>query len=130
MQDDSNGNEGKLFDEYYSPIVDSDEVIDLSGTNEYVDNLSFDPRMDALGLRMYTFNHQQSFAAEDMEERPKEYYDLMRYCFQIPEFEENFQNPPHKSNMDFIGSLDLRKGCFLGQELTARTSYNGVRFDV
>lgn len=107
-------------------MIDSEEDLDFSGEDEYIDNLSFDPRCSKLGLRMYTFNHRQTFEASELVERSKEDYDLLRFWYQIPEFEENFKNPPHKSNMDFLGSLDLKKGCFLGQELTARTAFNGV----
>ena len=33
---------------------------------------------------------------------------------------------PHKYNLDFTNSINLKKGCFLGQELTASTHYKGV----
>jgi folate-binding protein YgfZ len=33
---------------------------------------------------------------------------------------------PQESNMDFMGAIDFRKGCYLGQELTIRTHHTGV----
>jgi folate-binding protein YgfZ len=33
---------------------------------------------------------------------------------------------PHSVNLDLYNSLDLNKGCFLGQEMTARNEYQGV----
>lgn len=33
---------------------------------------------------------------------------------------------PHESNMDLLGGIDFRKGCYLGQELTIRTHHTGV----
>lgn len=33
---------------------------------------------------------------------------------------------PQESNMDLLGGIDFRKGCYLGQELTIRTHHTGV----
>lgn len=33
---------------------------------------------------------------------------------------------PHESNIDLLGGIDFRKGCYLGQELTIRTHHTGV----
>lgn len=95
----------------------------------FIDNICRDPRQPNLGYRMYTASGVtgQTFEADSLMPRELEYYDLLRFAYQIPEFEEVYASPPQKNNFDlFKGSLDLRKGCFLGQELTARTSYNGV----
>ena len=33
---------------------------------------------------------------------------------------------PHEALMDQLGGVDFRKGCYVGQELTARTKYRGL----
>lgn len=33
---------------------------------------------------------------------------------------------PLESNMDYMGAIDFRKGCYVGQELTIRTRHTGV----
>jgi len=33
---------------------------------------------------------------------------------------------PQESNIDFMGGIDYRKGCYVGQELTIRTHHTGV----
>jgi len=33
---------------------------------------------------------------------------------------------PQESNVDFMGGIDYRKGCYVGQELTIRTHHTGV----
>ena len=33
---------------------------------------------------------------------------------------------PQESNMDYMGGIDFRKGCYVGQELTIRTHHTGV----
>jgi folate-binding protein YgfZ len=33
---------------------------------------------------------------------------------------------PQESNLDYMGGIDYRKGCYVGQELTIRTHHTGV----
>ena len=33
---------------------------------------------------------------------------------------------PQESNIDYMGGIDFRKGCYVGQELTIRTHHTGV----
>ena len=33
---------------------------------------------------------------------------------------------PLESNIDIMGGIDFRKGCYVGQELTIRTHHTGV----
>lgn len=33
---------------------------------------------------------------------------------------------PHETNIDLMGGVDFRKGCYVGQELTIRTQHKGV----
>ncbi|KAL9088846.1 MAG: hypothetical protein Q9159_002882 [Coniocarpon cinnabarinum] len=33
---------------------------------------------------------------------------------------------PHETNIDLMGGIDFRKGCYVGQELTIRTQHKGV----
>lgn len=33
---------------------------------------------------------------------------------------------PQQSNVDYMGGIDYRKGCYVGQELTIRTHHTGV----
>lgn len=53
-------------------------------------------------------------------------YTATRFYHQILQFEETFGMIPQRANFDLTDSIDLKKGCFLGQELTARASFNGV----
>lgn len=95
-----------------------------------LDNICSDPRVPNLGYRMYTKSGSSgsTFEADDLLPREIKFFDLLRYSYHVMEFGETLGSPPHKVNFDFfLRTIDLKKGCFLGQELTARTNYNGVK---
>ena len=88
----------------------------------------FDPRSEQLGLRIYASasNSESLYAKEDVDEVDAQMHTLLRYVCQIPEGPECKEVIPVRYNFDILGSIDLRKGCFLGQELTARSYYTGI----
>ncbi|KAF2965007.1 hypothetical protein GQX73_g8587 [Xylaria multiplex] len=56
-------------------------------------------------------------------------YRVRRYLRGIPEGSAEIiptQALPQESNMDVMGGIDFRKGCYVGQELTIRTRHRGV----
>lgn len=97
-----------------------------AGTN--VDFAVFDPRCEELGVRLYAHRKSSGKLFDPREVRPvsQQYYDALRYAMMVPEGKECVDGIPARLNYDLLGSLDLKKGCFLGQELTARAYYTGV----
>ncbi|GAA5964528.1 hypothetical protein JCM21900_000630 [Sporobolomyces salmonicolor] len=85
-----------------------------------------DPRVLGLGYRW--------IAEKDGEQPPPElfkpvtpsHYQLHRLLHAIPEGPEDFPPLPLEANIDFMNGVDYRKGCYVGQELTARTHHKGV----
>ena len=71
-------------------------------------------------------NSGNLFSEEQVEIVDEDTYDLFRYMYQVPQWQECKDSIPSKMNFDLLGSVDLKKGCFVGQELTARTQYTGV----
>ncbi|KAI0526310.1 hypothetical protein F5B22DRAFT_585255 [Xylaria bambusicola] len=68
----------------------------------------------------------QSAAAEKTDEAA---YRVRRYLRGVPEGSAEIiptQALPQESNMDVMGGIDFRKGCYVGQELTIRTRHRGV----
>ena len=66
---------------------------------------------------------------DDLMEYGQEAYDLRRYLHGVPEGQTELQRDasfPHQSNIDIMGGIDFRKGCYVGQELTIRTQHTGV----
>jgi folate-binding protein YgfZ len=85
-----------------------------------------DPRFPALGWRMVTSRDRPEVDLESVEERD---YTIRRYLAGIPEGQKEIlreQALPLESNMDIMGGIDFRKGCYVGQELTIRTKHRGV----
>ena len=87
-----------------------------------------DPRCEELGLRTYVSkaNASSVFDPEVVQIADEDYYDALRYIHMIPQWAEVKDALPGKMNFDLLGSIDLKKGCFLGQELTARTHFTGI----
>lgn len=56
-------------------------------------------------------------------------YDLRRILAGVPEGQREILKEsalPQESDMDYMGAIDFRKGCYVGQELTIRTHHTGV----
>lgn len=98
----------------------------LEGSN--VDFAAFDPRCEQFGLRMYSHKAgmEEMFDRDEVVAISKLKYDALRYCMMIPEAWECQDSIPARANFDLMGSIDLKKGCFLGQELTARAYFTGI----
>ncbi|KAK4662074.1 ccr4 associated factor [Podospora pseudopauciseta] len=66
---------------------------------------------------------------EGVEMQSEEVYTLLRYANGVAEGQEEIVRDgglPHESNLDLLGGVDFRKGCYVGQELTIRTEHRGV----
>jgi len=65
----------------------------------------------------------------DGEEVDEGIYRVRRYLRGVPEGQDELLREsalPQESNVDFMGGIDYRKGCYVGQELTIRTHHTGV----
>ncbi len=81
-----------------------------------------DPRNPELGYRLY------SSASETANEDSKLEYDFFRISLKIPESENDLTYEKSfilEFGFDDLNAIDYKKGCYVGQELTARTHYRG-----
>ncbi|KAG4429014.1 hypothetical protein IFR05_015510 [Cadophora sp. M221] len=65
----------------------------------------------------------------DADESSEDVYRVRRYLKGVPEGQDELvreQALPQESNVDFMGGIDYKKGCYVGQELTIRTHHRGV----
>ena len=89
-----------------------------------------DPRLAALGLRaMLDADGLAWLRARDLAEAQVDHWDRMRIALGVPDGSRDL--PVDKAillenGFDELGGLDWDKGCYMGQELTARTRYRGL----
>ena len=90
-----------------------------------------DPRLTALGARAILARDRAGcvFADLGLAESDFETYDRLRLSFGIPDGSRDLV--PDKSilleaGFDELNGIDWQKGCYVGQELTARTKYRGL----
>ncbi len=91
----------------------------------YAQNGSFrDPRLLELGARMIGEIEPGGFQSSSPEE-----YDLHRLILGVPEGGRDLipeKTIPLEAGLDELHAISWTKGCYMGQELTARTKYRGL----
>lgn len=83
----------------------------------------FDPRNKNLGKRLYASKSSVASFKQDESE-----YHLRRIKLKIPQGEEDLffeKSIILEYGFDDLNAIDYAKGCYVGQELTARTHYLG-----
>ncbi|PKS10199.1 hypothetical protein jhhlp_001949 [Lomentospora prolificans] len=89
--------------------------------------LSQDPRLAALGYRLLAKGDQ--LPAVDLDEVSEDSYRLRRYLHGVAESQDEIPMDhalPLEYNMELLGGVNFQKGCYVGQELQARTKYLGI----
>jgi folate-binding protein YgfZ len=88
-----------------------------------------DSRAPGMGRRLILPGSKKPEVQDDMEETTEEAYRIRRYLKGVAEGQGEILREsalPQESNIDFMGGIDYRKGCYVGQELTIRTHHTGV----
>lgn len=104
-------------------------LVDINKTVANVEHVYYDPRDHRFGLRVL-----QSTSTSSLDQFPQvdeACYRLHRYrqglpegCLDLPADERSLM--PFEVNGDWLRALSFNKGCYIGQELTARTRHLGV----
>lgn len=102
---------------------------------------AIDPRHPSLGMRILQLNENDTeTSAPSLEERHAEFakrmassfplsdgnYELVRRLAGVAEGKELSGRIAMESNQEFLNAVSFHKGCYLGQELTARVHYTGA----
>jgi len=81
-----------------------------------------DPRHDLMGRRSFE-------KPRNAEEQPFDYWDRLRISLAIPDGSRDIEIEKStllECGIDKVYGIDWDKGCYMGQELTARTHYRGL----
>jgi len=90
-----------------------------------------DPRLAALGARVVLAFDQgvNALAAAGLVPAAREDYDRMRLSLGVPDGSRDLvaeKALPVESGFDELNGIDWQKGCYMGQELTARMKYRAL----
>ncbi|THV08625.1 Aminomethyltransferase folate-binding domain-containing protein [Dendrothele bispora CBS 962.96] len=93
------------------------------------DRMIRDRRAPGMGCRVLVGKNDRPSLASTHVEVNSDLYKLHRIVHGVPEGVDDIYPQtafPMESNLDVMGALDFRKGCYVGQELTVRTYHTGV----
>jgi tRNA-modifying protein YgfZ len=120
----------KVLIEDLSDVLGVLAVWDAAGTPKQ--GLAYtDPRLPALGARVMLPPHLAKAAAEDLgaELVDASQYEAHRIALGVPQGGVDFiygDAFPHESDMDQLGGVDFKKGCYIGQEVVSRMEHRGT----
>lgn len=97
---------------------------------------TFDARAPGMGRRLVLPSSQgdalstlRTALQADIPQAPLAAYTVRRMLRGVAEGQAEISREhalPQESDMDYMGGIDFRKGCYVGQELTIRTHHTGV----
>jgi folate-binding protein YgfZ len=90
-----------------------------------------DPRLPQLGVRLFVLRHRirHIYNSLMIKEASFDDYDTHRIKHGVPDGSRDMlpdKAIPLECGLDELNAIDWNKGCYLGQELTARTHYRGL----
>ncbi|KAK0876215.1 ccr4 associated factor [Friedmanniomyces endolithicus] len=123
----------KLRSKFRMRVVEAEELgVQGSTTSDGMLGLT-DARAPGMGQRLLIPSSSQDGsglpARLEVDEAPLSAYALRRYLRGVPEGQKEIprdESLPMNYNLDIMGGIDFKKGCYLGQELTIRTHHTGV----
>ena len=96
---------------------------------------SVDPRHPSVGLRLVSVGHAQNESSQSelnklLADSPfpsmQGSYELIRRLAGIAEGDELLGKTALETNQEWLNAVSFKKGCYLGQELTARSNFKGT----
>lgn len=102
-------------------------INEINNFNENDSIIYKDPRSTSMGKRGYIYIDKIKELKNDFTESTDE-YDKIRIHNFIPEGNKDLipnKSFPFEYELDMLNAIDYNKGCYVGQELVARTHYRG-----
>ncbi len=105
---------------------DASKALGIDGTVSFTD-----PRLERLGVRLIAPAGQAAtrLSAHGFAEAPLAAYDALRLPLGVPDGSRDLQVEKAlllENGFDELNGVDWKKGCYMGQELTARTKYRAL----
>ncbi len=106
--------------------------LDCSGRAEITGDEFYtfpDPRHPGLGHRLYGPADALKSIAIRIGEAGRDVYHRRRATLGIPEAGQDYipsDRFPHEVNLDQLGGIDFKKGCYIGQEVISRMEHRGT----
>jgi folate-binding protein YgfZ len=102
----------------------AEKILPVAGATAFVD-----PRLPELGVRVLAPAGQAAATLPGLDATPLAEYEALRLRLGVPDGSRDL--PVEKallleSGFDELHGVDWQKGCYMGQELTARTKYRGL----
>lgn len=100
--------------------VRADQQVGVSSTKKIAKNYFLDPRLKELGYRFYD--------KKIVSETPRDIYETLCISLGVPDGAQDMivdKSIPLEWGMDELNAIAWSKGCYMGQELTARSRYVG-----
>ncbi len=88
-----------------------------------------DPRLPALGVRAILSTESKDAFIAALSAGDRASYDILRLGLGVPDGSRDMvvdKSILLESGFDELNGVDWKKGCYMGQELTARTKYRGL----
>lgn len=123
-----------IDDGFIVPCDKLNATLPKSSSTVYKDLMLFkDPRISSLGSRILSKKEinvrEQLSDLVEIDQSSTKSYKWLRYAFGIGEGVEDLLSGtsfPLEANCDYLHGVSFHKGCYIGQELTARTHHTGV----
>eukprot|EP00475_Leptophrys_vorax_P036659 TRINITY_DN6230_c0_g1_i1.p1 TRINITY_DN6230_c0_g1~~TRINITY_DN6230_c0_g1_i1.p1 ORF type:complete len:322 (+),score=81.04 TRINITY_DN6230_c0_g1_i1:3-968(+) len=139
LQDVSSGTQVSAIMSSFPHEIDNIRFhLEKHGENVGVLGVAPDPRTPFLGLRVLHAAGAKAELADSVRKAldgaivridGEDVYERQRFWLGIPEAPNELvseKSLPLESNLQWLNAISYTKGCYLGQELTARTHYKGV----
>lgn len=117
----------------YGEIPEQASLPEQAGASRVIGDgvLLRDPRHADLGLRLLAPQAQSADLLKELGAEPgvRDDYESRRIALGIPDGSRDMEIEKAvllENGFDELGGVDWQKGCFMGQELTARTKYRGL----
>jgi len=103
----------------------------LGAATEFAGGVAYiDPRLEALGARFLLPRERiEAIAQSGFARGDADAYDRHRLALGVPDGTRDLvpeKALPMESGLDELGAIDWQKGCYMGQELTARMKYRAL----